>query len=127
MTTTRLTPRTEQNVSALKGLLAEIAELTEESERLKWAILDTREVGTQTLVAGLYGVRRQAVGQWIAAREASRTVARANLDDGRLYCVRCAPEDGDALEPLKSESLPNGGVCAECGDDVLVSDTRKTA
>lgn len=80
MTTTRLTPKTEQNVSELKGLLAEIAELTEESERLKWAILDTREVGVQTLVAGLYGVKRQAVGQWIAARAAGRN---ASQEDAR--------------------------------------------
>lgn len=129
MTTTRLTTKTAADAARLKDKLAEIARLTNEAEALKWSVLDSREVGTQTLIAGLYGVRRQAVGQWIAAREAARTVARRSLETGRLYCTAagCAPKDGDALEPLKSEDLPDGGVCAECGIDVLIEDTRKTA
>lgn len=74
MTTTRLTQRTSANVSALKTKLAKIAELTREADELKWAVLDTREVGTQTVIAGLYGVKRQAVGQWIAARAEGRGI-----------------------------------------------------
>lgn len=74
MTTTRLTQRTSANVSALKTKLAKIAELTREADELKWAVLDTREVGTQTVIAGLYGVKRQAVGQWIAARAEGRDI-----------------------------------------------------
>lgn len=80
MTTTRLTEKTSANVKALKDKLAEIARLTNEAEALKWSVLDSREVGTQTLIAGLYGVRRQAVGQWIAAREAARRPRRQGQD-----------------------------------------------
>lgn len=75
MTTTRLTPQTSANVEALKTKLGRIAELTREAEALKWAVLDTREVGTQTVIAGLYGVKRQAVGQWITARAEARGIS----------------------------------------------------
>ena len=72
MTTTRFTPKTSANLEALEAKLTQIADLTREAEALKWAILDTREVGAQTAIAGLYGVKRQAVGQWIAARNKPR-------------------------------------------------------
>lgn len=124
-----MTPKTESNVNALKDKLAEIAELTRQAEALKWQVLDSREIGTQTVIAGLYGVKRQAVGQWIAARAAARMVGRRSIETGRLYCTgpACAPRDGDALEGVTSEDLPDGGICAECGVDVLIEDTRKTA
>lgn len=76
MTTTRLTQKTSANVQALKDKLARIAELTTEAEALKWSVLDTREVGAQTAIAEVYGVKRQAVGQWIAARAAARSASQ---------------------------------------------------
>lgn len=72
MTTTRTTQTTDRNLTALAGKLAQIAELTAEAEALKWTILDTREIGTQTAVSKLYGVTRSAVGQWITARDEAK-------------------------------------------------------
>lgn len=128
MTTTRLTRKTEANLAALGDVLAEIAQLNQRAERLKWEILDSYEAGSQTAVAWAYGVTRSAVGQWVSTR-ANRTVARRSIETGRLYCMRpeCAPKDGDALEGVSFQDLEDGGVCAHCGGDVLINDTRKTA
>lgn len=72
MTTTRLTTQTEKNLTELEATLAEIARLTEKADALKWSVLDTRETGSQTCVARLYGVTRSAVGQWITARDEAK-------------------------------------------------------
>lgn len=124
MPTTRLTKQTTGDLKRLEGILGEIAQLEQQAEALKWAILDRREIGSQQEIGKLYGVSRSAVGQWIKARDKERQerpVARRSLESGQLLCVRCAPDDSDALEPLASDDLPEGGVCGECGTDVLIS------
>jgi hypothetical protein len=82
MTTSRMTERTTQELTSLEATLAEIARLTEKAERLKWGILDRREIGAQTAVARVYGVKRQSVKQWIDARaEAMRHAKPMPADD----------------------------------------------
>lgn len=119
MPPTRFTPQTKQELSKLEALLKQKEELEKQTEALKWAILDRRESGAQTAIGRLYKVSRSAVGQWVSARDAARTVAHRSLDSGQLFCVRCAPSGEDALESLFSEDLPEGGVCSACGADVL--------
>jgi hypothetical protein len=68
MARTQLTTKTTERLNELTILLSEIRQLTDRAEQVKWEILDSRESGTQTAVAAAYGVRRQAVGQWIRAR-----------------------------------------------------------
>ncbi|OEV13203.1 hypothetical protein [Streptomyces nanshensis] len=119
MTTTRLTRQTVQDLKELETVHEQKKKLEEQEEALKWRILDRREAGSQTAVAKVFDVSRSAVGQWIAAREAASTVAHRSLESSRLFCVPCAPPKGDTLEPLTADDLPEGGVCSECGTDVL--------
>lgn len=37
-----------------------------------------------------------------------------------VYCTRHTDELGDGVIPLTSDDLPDGGVCASCGTDVLI-------
>jgi hypothetical protein len=46
-------------------------------------------------------------------------VAYRNPNDGPLYCTSCGHGE-DGVEPLTSEDLPDGGLCADCGVDVLI-------
>jgi hypothetical protein len=45
-----------------------------------------------------------------------------------LRCVECVPSKrGDIWEPVTSDDLPDGGVCAACGVDVLIPQQPKEA
>jgi hypothetical protein len=37
-----------------------------------------------------------------------------------VYCTRHTDDLGDGAIPLTSEDLPDGGLCAQCGADVLI-------
>lgn len=75
MTRAQLTPQTAGHLNELAIVLDEMRRLNERAEELKWLILDTRENGTQTAVASIYCVRRQAVGQWIKTRSNTQQAA----------------------------------------------------
>jgi hypothetical protein len=44
-----------------------------------------------------------------------------------IYCTRHTDGLGDGVTPLTSEDLPDGGVCAACGVDVLIPPQPKEA
>ena len=74
-------------------------------------------------------VLQKEQGEWPAAvagqdgaqQEASGVVAYRMAVSNNLYCTLCAgsPEP-DRTTPLTSGDLPDGGVCAGCGVDVLI-------
>lgn len=68
MTSRCLTPETMDDLNNLAILMHQRTALDARMDELKWRILDTNQAGTQTAVAKLYGVRRQAVGQWVKDR-----------------------------------------------------------
>lgn len=68
MTTRCLTPETIDDINNLTNLVHQRNELEARMDELKWRILDTNQAGVQTIVAKIYGVRRQAVGQWVKDR-----------------------------------------------------------
>jgi hypothetical protein len=42
-----------------------------------------------------------------------------------IYCTRHTDELGDGVTPLTSDGLPDGGVCATCGVDVLIPQPKE--
>jgi hypothetical protein len=42
-----------------------------------------------------------------------------------LYCTRHADDVGGSWTPLDSDDLPDGGLCAQCGADVLIPQQPK--
>ncbi|MER6610220.1 hypothetical protein ABT282_31000 [Streptomyces sp. NPDC000927] len=63
-------PETEKKVARLVTLRAEAKRLGDEAKALAWEILDTDERGTQKAVAEAWGVKPQAVGQWVRPESA---------------------------------------------------------
>jgi len=112
-----MTERTTQELKTLEATLAEIARLTEKAEALKWGILDRREIGSQTAVARVYGVKRQSVKQWIDARAAK--AGEQPADD------ECIDGEGNAYP----EHDFNGVDCSRCGAEPAddAPDTRSIA
>lgn len=54
-----------------------------------------------------------------AQTEADRIVAYSSV--GSLFCTKCCTGDPDSRStPVTSEDLPDGGLCDECGVDVLI-------
>jgi hypothetical protein len=44
-----------------------------------------------------------------------------------IYCTRHTSELGDGVIPLTTDDLPDGGLCASCGADVLIEQQPKEA
>jgi hypothetical protein len=44
-----------------------------------------------------------------------------------LYCARHSDDVGGSWTPLDSDDLPDGGLCAQCGADVLIPQRPKGA
>jgi hypothetical protein len=44
-----------------------------------------------------------------------------------LYCARHSGDVGTSWTPLDSDDLPDGGLCAKCGADVLIPQQPKEA
>jgi len=42
-----------------------------------------------------------------------------------LYCTRHTDDVGDSWTPLASDDLPDGGLCSQCGADVLIPQQPK--
>lgn len=61
-----------------------------------------------------------AVAAKFHGQDADRHVAY-RLGGHSLRCIGCTPSPrGDIWEPVTSNDLPDGGVCAQCGVDVLI-------
>jgi hypothetical protein len=61
--------------------------------------------------------------------DGDRIVAYRSALPGALsvYCTNHTDELGDGVMPLTSDDLPDGGVCAGCGVDVLIPQQPKEA
>ncbi|MEU5322969.1 hypothetical protein AB0G67_40395 [Streptomyces sp. NPDC021056] len=55
-----------------------------------------------------------------AGTEADRIVAYRSPHWMYLYCTRHTDDLGTTWTPLTSDDLPDGGLCAKCGADVLI-------
>ncbi|KPI31429.1 hypothetical protein OV320_2645 [Actinobacteria bacterium OV320] len=86
-------------------------------------------------------VMQKELGEWPAptlpaggsqqAKDAdsNRVVAYRSALPGAwsIYCTRHTSELGDGIMPLTSDDLPDGGLCASCGVDVLIEQQPKEA
>lgn len=58
----------------------------------------------------------------------SERIVAYRLAGQNLRCIGCAPSPrGDIWEPVTSDELPDGGVCAMCHVDVLIPPHPKEA
>jgi hypothetical protein len=60
-----------------------------------------------------------AVREIRAKEQAPEVVAYRSPQSGSLYCIPC--HAGDIYAPVTSEDLPDGGLCAACDVDVLIT------
>lgn len=117
MTTSRMTDQTTQDLKALEDLLAQIAELTERADALKWRIVDRREIGAQTAVARVYGIKRQSLAQQISARAAKQAAREYTpADEIRVGDVVHA-EDGRDIEVREIVRGKRGELTVNPGAD----------
>lgn len=86
-----------------------------------WAPEDSDDIEGWTHVTDAPGDRFPYLGT--APRAA---VAYRSPTSGRLYCRQCCTRLG-AWAYLASEDLPDGGICACCGTDVLIDPQQSEA
>lgn len=60
------------------------------------------------------------------SKDGTRTVAYRSRTSNRLYCRLCCTRLG-VWADLTSEDLPDGGICASCGRDVLIDPPQPEA
>ncbi|MGW3971137.1 hypothetical protein ACWEFD_17795 [Streptomyces ardesiacus] len=83
---------------------------------------------TAASLRALYQGNLHAVWQDVPAAPAAEedpTVAYRAPGSGRLYCVGCCPGNG-LFAGLTSDDLPDGGLCDDCGVDVLIPQNPST-
>ncbi|MEU9436561.1 hypothetical protein [Streptomyces sp. NPDC048252] len=70
-----------------------------------------------------------AVGGAQQPKEADRVVAYRSAIPGAwsIYCTHHTDELGDGATPLTSDDLTDGGLCVDCGVDVLIEQQPKEA
>lgn len=105
-----------QNHSAARRAVRQVRRHANETGPLDTAVPPARAVGYQ--IGELFGGFRAALaGIGPVAGVGPRPVAWRGEITGNLYCPDHAPRKSCA--PLWPRDLPDGGVCIDCGKDVL--------
>jgi hypothetical protein len=125
-----LTPRRDGSWSSWSAPIVDEAEAHGDYERTvteygsKRAFRLVSSLTTQTVEAEHQPATGPADGAQQQSTEADgdRIVAYRSALPGAwsVYCTRHTDDLGDGAMPLTSEDLPDGGLCAQCGADVLI-------
>jgi hypothetical protein len=85
--------------------------------------------GSRRVDPGAMLIEPALVFEWLPEDDAdddARVVAYRSPTTGRLYCRLCCTWLG-VFADLASEVLPDGGICARCGRDVLIDPPQSEA
>lgn len=111
---------TEQMLDAYRAEV--LAEAANKFDTYDWALLTGKQVASLIRDTGPAAGKDTREGESTqAAPDADRIVAYRNVIRRGLLLCR---EHGNALQgsiPLTSEELPEGGICTDCGRDVLIA------